>query len=204
MKAEQIIAIAGGSGCGKTWLAQRLIAALAGPVVLLSMDWYYKDLSNQSRSLAAQTNFDHPDAIELDLFIEQLDMLARGEPIEAPIYEFSIFSRNPKTHSVHPGQTLIVEGLHTLWHSEIRQRLTHSIYVDYPSHLCLARRIRRDHRERGYPPRVVLEMWASRTSPMFHKYVEPTREFAQTIWNPIESDPKADRLIASLQIKNRR
>ncbi|RMH72772.1 MAG: hypothetical protein D6675_03860 [Gemmatimonadetes bacterium] len=79
MATHFIIGIAGGTGAGKTTLANTLIQHIgAQNANLICHDSYYKDLSHLPQSERDRTNYDHPDAFDNDLLSEHLRLLQNG------------------------------------------------------------------------------------------------------------------------------
>ena len=68
MKNCILIGVAGGSGSGKTTVANNLVNAFkAEDATLLEQDAYYRELTNMTLEEKAKVNFDHPDSIEFEL-----------------------------------------------------------------------------------------------------------------------------------------
>src|SRR5215467_3869634 len=107
-----IIGICGGTGSGKTTVANRILQSVsAKDVVFIQQDSYYrnlKDLPLDNRSLA---NFDHPDALDNDLLLYHVRKLKAGEPVELPVYDFKTHTREPETRRIEPKPIVIVEGI---------------------------------------------------------------------------------------------
>ena len=110
--APLVIGIAGGSGSGKTTVAQEILQRV-GPdrIAFLQHDSYYKDLSGLPPIQKAEVNFDHPNSLETDLLIEHIAALRDGRAVEVPIYDFSTHSRTTKTFTVQPRRVILVEGI---------------------------------------------------------------------------------------------
>ncbi|MDP6444981.1 MAG: uridine kinase [Pirellulaceae bacterium] len=179
-----LIAIAGPSCSGKTTLAENVRRTLGGrETVILSMDNYYRDLSELSAEDRAATNFDCPDAIEDELLATHLLRLSRGEAIECPKYDFSTHSRLAETTHIAPHRFVIVEGLFALHWEDIRQRVDLRVYVESRDGFCLARRIARDVTHRGRTPDSVLNQYTATVRPMRIKFIEPTKHFADIVVN---------------------
>ncbi|MBK1876944.1 uridine kinase [Pelagicoccus mobilis] len=200
-----LIGITGGSGSGKSWLARHLQSHF-GPqsAALLEQDWYYRDLSHLPSEKAAATDFDHPDALELDLLESHLRALSSGEPINAPQYDFSSFSREPETTLISPRPLIIVEGLFVLQHAPLAKRFDLSVFVHTPSDVRLLRRIRRDLSERGYQLDRILEFWEHDQIPSFDKFVAPQRANASFIWDSLKDNAFVPALLADLQKRTAR
>ncbi len=181
-----ILGVAGCSGSGKTTLARELTAQLGAR--LLPLDLYYRDLSDVPVAKRTQHNFDHPDSLESDLLLRQLDQLAAGKAIERPFYDFSTHTRVPdRSEHIEPAPVLIVEGILALHYPELRRRFDLSVFVHTPTAVCLARRIDRDVRERGRTEQTVREQFAATTLPMAEQFVLPSAAHASVTVEGTES-----------------
>ncbi|MCZ2156262.1 MAG: uridine kinase [Bryobacterales bacterium] len=172
----RIIAIAGGSGAGKSFLAAHVSQRLAAPV--LSLDAYYRDLSHLPLSERAQQNFDDPDALDWPLLRHQLALLQAGNPVEVPVYDFSTHVRTGESKSLTAREFLVIEGIFALWDAEVRNTLSAGVFLDFPDDGCLERRIVRDVVERGRTPASVRQQYEQTVRPMYVEYVAPTRQYA--------------------------
>ena len=144
----RLVAIAGGSCSGKTTLANALRAALSHAVVV-SMDWYYHDLAHLSVEERAGYNFDHPQAIDVALLLEQLARLRAAESVEAPSYDFATHTRTGVLQRLSPAPYVILEGIHALYWEELRNAADTRVFIELEDHVCFDRRVDRDVRERG-------------------------------------------------------
>jgi uridine kinase len=172
-----VIGIAGCSGSGKTTLARELATQLNA--TLFPLDLYYRDLSQFPLDSRHKQNFDHPDSLESELFIEHIRLLAAGQTIDRPVYDFSTHSRvlgafDPLT----PTRFVLVEGILALHYPELIPLYSFSIYVDAPHDICLARRIHRDMAERGRTEQSVRDQFAATAKPMADLYVLPSQQRA--------------------------
>ena len=195
------LGITGGSGSGKTWLAQRVLEHFGSSLVtIVEQDWYYRDLSHLPQGEAAQTNFDHPDAIEFELLEAHLQTLAKGKSVGAPQYEFSTFTRScGARRRLDSTRIIVVEGLFVLLRSAVRELLWQSVFVETPADIRLLRRIRRDMEERGYELDRILEFWETRAYPMFNDLVEPQRSLASRLWLSLEDRTFVPEFLADLE-----
>lgn len=199
MSAPIIVGICGGSGSGKSWLARELLNRLPpGAAAIIEQDWYYRDLSSLPHAEAEQTNFDHPDSLELDLLEEHLRQLASGAAVQAPRYEFSRFARAPETVTLLPAPVIFVEGLFILQPPSLRRLLDLSIFIEAPSDIRLIRRLRRDIAERGYALHQILDFWENRAHPMHERFVEPQRIHATRLWKSMQDSAFVPEILADL------
>ncbi|MBZ0112923.1 MAG: uridine kinase [Thermoanaerobaculia bacterium] len=177
-----VLGVAGGSGSGKTTVAERILEAV-GPdrLAFLSQDSYYRDVDWKSSDQQADHNFDHPNAIDTPLLVEQIAQLRRGEPVEVPIYDFVIHRRRTETQAVQPRRVVLVEGILLLVEPELRELLDFKIFVDTDADVRLARRLQRDIAERGRTMESVLHQYMGTVRPMHLEFVEPSKRWADII-----------------------
>ena len=175
------IGLAGGSGSGKTTIAEEVVDRLDGKVALLHHDAYYRhrvDLSFEERT---RVNYDHPDSLETGLLVEHLESLRSGLAIEHPVYDFAIHLRSEETQRIEPARVVIVEGILVLSDARLRSELDLKIFVDTDPDLRLARRLERDIAERGRSVDSVIDQYFTTVRPMHLEYVEPSRRYADII-----------------------
>ena len=176
------IAIAGGSGSGKTSLTRAIVDVLgAARCAVLDHDSYYRDLSHQPISVRAAANFDHPDSLENDLLARQLADLQAGRAIDRPRYDFSRHTRMPSVERVEPRPVVICEGILLLAISELRAAFDLRVYVDTPADVRALRRLQRDVVERGRTMESVIKQYLDTVRPMHERYVEPARRSADVV-----------------------
>ena len=194
-----VFGICGGSGAGKTTLTARLIERLGETEAsVLAFDAYYRDLSHLPFADRRRRNFDHPDSLDSELFLQHLDALKKGIDVDVPVYDFSTHTLSGRFERVAAARLLLVEGILLLAFEEVAARLDHSIFLDVPEDLRLQRRIQRDVAERGRPEDHVRRQFAATVAPMHDAYVQPSRHRADRIMAPLDSDSLADELVAVL------
>jgi len=177
-----VIGIAGGSASGKTTVARMILERVgAERIAFLPHDAYYKDLSHLSPELRATINFDHPDSLETDLFIEHIQALKSGLTIDQPIYDFKINSRTSDVRRIEPKPVILVEGILLFVEPELRKLCDIKIFVDADADLRLIRRIQRDIQERGRTIESVIERYLATVRPMHLEFVEQSKRYAQVI-----------------------
>lgn len=183
-----LIGIAGGSGSGKSWFAQKLHDVFPCETTLIEQDWYYRDLSALSLEDASSVNFDHPDSIEFSLLLKQLQSLKNGNPVQAPGYRYSNYQRIENAHPISPTPILIIEGLFTLHHAGLRELLDTKIFIEADSQIRFERRRIRDVNQRGYTNHQIKQSWHQQAVPMFEQFVAPSAGHADIVWNPLRDN----------------
>jgi len=177
-----VIGIAGGSGSGKTTVAQVILQRVgADRIAFLQHDSYYKDLSGLPPTQRADVNFDHPDSLESELLIEHIASLRDGKAVEVPIYDFSTDRRTGRTFTVHPCRVILVEGILIFTEAALRQMFDVKIFVDTDADLRFIRRLERDISERGRTTASVIEQYTHTVRPMHLEFVEPSKRYADVI-----------------------
>lgn len=178
-----IIGIAGGTASGKTTVAKVLYEKTTpiGSVAMLRMDDYYKDTTNLSLDERRKINFDHPDAYDIDLFMEHLKALKEGKKIEKPVYDFVVSNRMQETEPIEPGNVIIVEGILLFAIPKIRDLFDIKIYVETPDDIRFIRRLTRDIEKRGRSIESVVSQYLSTVRPMHETFVEPSKKYADLI-----------------------
>ena len=177
-----VIGIAGGSGSGKTTVAQEILNRVgADRIAYLQHDSYYKDLSGLPPTLRAEANFDHPHSLETELLIAHIVSLRDRIPAEVPIYDFSTHSRTRQTFTVSPRGVILVEGILIFAEPELRKLFDVKIFVDTDSDLRFIRRLYRDITERGRTTESVIKQYQSTVRPMHLEFVEPSKRYADII-----------------------
>ncbi len=166
-----LIAITGGSGSGKTWLAEQLVAHFVPQAVRLALDDFYCDLSHLPLARRAEVNFDHPSSIDWPLFRQSLLAIRRGEPTSLPQYDFVTHTRRPAALSFAPRPLVILDGLWLLRRAEFRRLYRWSVFVDCPEALRLQRRCARDERERGRSRESIRAQFETHVAPMHRRFV---------------------------------
>lgn len=182
MQAEvAVVAVAGGTGSGKTTLTRELARALGESVVVLQHDWYYLDRSHLSTAERSHLNYDEPAALDNELLRAQILELRAGRSIQAPQYDFATHTRAPGGLTVEPAPVVVVEGILVLAIPELAQAFDLRIFVDTAPDIRLLRRIRRDLVERGRSLDSIEEQYVDTVRPMHLLHVEPSRARAHLI-----------------------
>ena len=177
-----LIGIAGGTGSGKTSIAKAIASDFGkSEVALIEQDAYYRDLSNLTLEKRSVVNFDHPDAVDFDFMELQLNELIQGNNVNIPIYDFTTHTRKNETQFVEKHRIIILEGILTLFHQEIRDMMDIKIYVETADDIRIIRRIKRDIEKRERTFTSVIEQYYNTVRPMHIQFVEPTKKYADII-----------------------
>jgi uridine kinase len=177
-----IVGVSGGSGSGKSTAAHALARALGpGCATVIDMDGYYRDHHHLTAHELRTVNWDHPDALDLELLAADLERLATGRSIRKPCYDFTIHRRCLEHEPVEPHPVIIVEGILLFVDPRVRAACALKVFVDADSDLRLIRRIERDMRERGRPLAEILDQYLTTVRPMHREFVEPSKRHADVI-----------------------
>lgn len=182
MSRPIIIGIAGGTGSGKSTVAQEIYSSLpTGSIAMIEQDSYYKDQSHLTFEERVNTNYDHPDAFDTKLLVKHLKMLLNGEEIDKPMYDFEVHNRKKESVRVEPKDIIILEGIMILVEPEIRSMMDIKLFVDTDADVRIIRRIKRDIKERGRTIDSVIDQYINVVRPMHLEFVEPTKRYADII-----------------------
>jgi uridine kinase len=182
MQKPVVIGVTGGSGSGKTSVTKAIYDSFIGhSILMLEQDYYYKDQSHLPFEQRLKTNYDHPLAFDNDLLIEHLNKLLRYEPIEKPVYDYTLHTRSSKIIHVEPKDVIILEGILVLEDERLRNLMDIKLYVDTDADLRIIRRLMRDLNERGRSLESVIDQYISVVRPMHNQFIEPTKRYADVI-----------------------
>jgi uridine kinase len=201
------IAVAGGTGSGKTTIANEIVKRVgADRIAYIQHDSYYYELGRLPLDSRTQSvpNFDHPDALETDLLIAHLQALKAGRAVEIPVYDFTMHRRLPYTRRVEPHPVILVEGLLIFVEARLRELFDVKIYVDTDGDIRFIRRLRRDIAERARSMEAVVDQYLSTVRPMHLEFVEPSKRYADVIipeggFNTVALDMVVARIEGMLQ-----
>ena len=177
-----IIGICGGTGSGKTTVANRILESVSrDEVIFLQQDSYYRNLDQLPLDYRRKVNFDHPDAIDNDLLVQHLRELKAGRAVELPVYDFKTHTRRPETLPTAPRPIIIIEGILIFNEERLREEMDIKVFVDTPDDIRFIRRLRRDVAERGRTSESVIEQYLATVRPMHMQFVEPSKRHADVI-----------------------
>jgi uridine kinase len=177
-----IIGISGGTGSGKTTVANRILESVsASEVVFLQQDSYYRNINDLPLDYRNIANFDHPDALDNDLLVNHVRRLKAGESVELPLYDFKTSTRLNETRHVESKPIVIVEGILIFVDPRLLEQMDIKVFVDTPDDIRFIRRLRRDLAERGRTVESVIEQYIGTVRPMHMQFVEPSKRHADVI-----------------------
>jgi uridine kinase len=177
-----IIGISGGTGSGKTTVANRILESVStDDVAFLQQDSYYRNIDQLPLDYRQRANFDHPDAIDTDLLVAHLRALKAGQAIDLPVYDFKHDRRLPETRRMEPKLIIILEGILIFAEPRLLAEMDIKVFVDTPDDIRFIRRLRRDIAERGRTVDSVIEQYLATVRPMHMQFVEPSKRLADVI-----------------------
>ena len=177
-----VIGIAGGSGSGKSTVARGVAKAItAASVAFVDMDAYYLNYAHLAMEERRRVNWDHPEAFDWELLVEQLGRLGGGEAIDKPTYDFVTHTRRAETTRVEPAEVVVIDGILLFADARVRDLCDVKVFVDTDADIRLIRRIRRDMNKRGRPLDEILDQYVTTVQPMHLQVVEPSKRYADVI-----------------------
>jgi uridine kinase len=177
-----LIGIAGGTGSGKTTVANAIVKRVGEErIAILSHDSYYRDFVDLPKDILDRQNFDHPDSLESELLVRHLKALKQGMVVETPIYDFKVHRRAAESRRVEPRKVILVDGILIYAEPELRKLFDVKIYVDTDADIRFIRRLKRDIAERGRTVESVVKQYESTVRPMHMEFVEPSKRYADLI-----------------------
>ncbi len=177
-----IIGIAGGTGSGKSTVARKVADALRGrSAAFIDMDAYYRNFAHLPVEERRRINWDHPETIDMELLVGQLERLARGEAVDKPVYDFVTHTRSPRTERVDAVDVIVVDGILLFVEPRLRDLCDVKVFVDADADIRLIRRIQRDSVERSRPLDEILDQYLTTVRPMHLQFVEPSKRWADVI-----------------------
>lgn len=181
-KRPFVVGVAGGTGAGKTTVAAAIIGAVGlDRVAVLPEDAYYREYAHLTEAERAGINWDHPDAIEVELLLDHIHQLLEGRPIERPVYDFAAYARLPETVHVEPRPVVLVEGILIYVDERLRDTFDVRVFVDTDPDLRFIRRLKRDVELHGRTVESVVGQYLATVRPMHLAFVEPEKRFADII-----------------------
>jgi uridine kinase len=174
--------VAGGSGSGKTTVAERLAGLIGEPeLALLRLDAYYRDGEGLTFDEREAVNYDHPDAFDWPLLLAHVQSLADGVEVRVPVYDFATYERLPERITVAPARVVVVEGILVLYEPVLREQFDLRVFVDTDADVRFIRRLERDVADRGRSMQSVVEQYLGTVRPSHEQFIEPSKRYADVI-----------------------
>jgi uridine kinase len=191
-KTPFLIGVAGGTASGKSTVCQKIMEALGQAdvldsqrkVVCVAQDSFYKQLSTEEANKAAkgQYDFDHPNALDLDLMVKTLESILEGKMTEVPVYDFINNARMEGQYTtIYPADVVLFEGILVFYFPQVRNLFHMKLFVDTDPDTRLARRVIRDVEGRNRDLDTVLTQYMKFVKPAFEEFCLPTKKFADVI-----------------------
>lgn len=193
-----VIGIAGGTGCGKSTMIEKIRSEFQEQITILSHDFYYKEHSTLNYEERSKLNYDHPNSFDTDLMIEHIRQLKKGESVYRPVYDFTIHNRTAEKVQVQPSKVIIVEGILIFENKELLELLDIKVFIDTDADVRIIRRIMRDVSERGRTLESVITQYLTTVKLMHEQFVEPSKKNADIII------PEGGYNVVALQMLNER
>jgi uridine kinase len=182
VRSTFLLGVAGGTGSGKTTVAERLAEVMGpGDVAVMKLDSYYRDRSDLTFDERVTIDYDHPDSFDWPLLLDQIDALLCGRSVQVPIYDFSQHARTPHHELLVPHPIVIVEGILVLWEPSLRQKFDLKVFVDTDADIRFIRRMQRDVAERGRTTDNVIAQYLATVRPGHEGFIEPSKRYADVI-----------------------
>lgn len=190
MKTERpfVVVVAGGTASGKSTIVGRFVAETRA--THLGHDRYYWDVP-----VSEGHDFDHPDALDTDRLVSDLERLRSGKSAELPVYDFASHSRTDRVERVEPSAIIVVEGILVLADQRLAKLADLAVYVDAPESVRFARRLARDVTERGRTEASIRAQYEATVKPNHDRFVEPSRARADLI---LDGTAETDTSVAML------
>lgn len=178
-KETLVIGICGGSGSGKTTIIQELLNLMQDhKPALLSLDNYYRDISEQAVDALGKVNFDLPGAIDSEQYTADLKRLISGESLRIKKYNFNINRGEDQFLEIPYSKIILTEGIFLFNIPEAVELLDLKIYVELKEDIQLQRRLNRDVKERGYDEESVIYQWYNHVVPAYENYIQVHKDKA--------------------------
>ena len=189
-RRTHIIGITGGSGSGKSFLCKQIVNKInKNEILIITVDSYYKDLSDIEFEEREKNNFDHPISIEFNLLYNHLLRIKQNKPVDIPIYDYKRHTRKKEAKSINKKYSLILlEGIFSLYDKKIREIIDNAVFIDIPNKIRKERRIIRDTENRDRTIDSIITQYDNTVVPMFEKYIKPMKEESDIIIKKFEQN----------------
>ena len=176
-----VIGIAGGTSSGKTTITRNIVERFGADVTVIYHDNYYKEHHELSYEERVKLNYDHPNAFDTDMLVNDLKALKAGKTVQCPLYDYVTYDRSENTMTIKPSRIIIVEGILIYHFEELRALMDIRLFVDADADVRILRRIARDVKERGRTLDSVINQYLTTVKPMHEAFVEPSKRYADVI-----------------------
>lgn len=176
-----VIGIAGGTSSGKTTITRKIVERFGADVTVIYHDNYYKEHHELSYEERVKLNYDHPNAFDTDMLVNDLKALKAGKTVQCPLYDYVTYDRSENTMTIKPSRIIIVEGILIYHFEELRALMDIRLFVDADADVRILRRIARDVKERGRTLDSVINQYLTTVKPMHEAFVEPSKRYADVI-----------------------
>lgn len=147
-----LIGIAGGTGSGKTTLADKLVDSFGrDEVSILRHDNYYKRHDEMDYEARTKLNYDHPDAFDTDLLCEHIRLLKSGQSIDMPVYDYTIHNRSDRTVHVDTAPVIVLEGILIFAEPALCDLMDIKVFVDTDADVRILRESSGTSKREGVP-----------------------------------------------------
>lgn len=181
MNKPYIIGITGSSGSGKTYVSKMIKNTIKNPIVIISMDNFYKGLNDVEKENVEEYNFDDLNALDLELFIECINKLKQGLEVEIPTYDFKTHKRGKEKILIKPLNVIIIEGILIFNNNELRNLFDFKVYIDAKISTVIFRRLERDLLERERDFKSIKTQYIKFVQPSYEKYIKPIKKFCDLV-----------------------
>ena len=177
-----LISITGGSGSGKTYLANQLVNNYGNnKISIIQVDSYYKDLKHLTMNQREKNNFDHPNAFDFALLHKHLSKFNKSTAIEIPSYDYKTHTRNIEKLKIKKTPIIIIEGIFSTYYKKIREMIDLNVFLDIPENIRKERRVIRDKKSRARTEKAILEQYSKTVKPMYLKFVKPLIKYSNLV-----------------------
>tara|TARA_Y100000590_G_C15574598_1_gene959936 strand:+ start:130 stop:756 length:627 start_codon:yes stop_codon:yes gene_type:complete len=174
-----LISITGGSGSGKTYLANQLLNNYGNnKISIIQVDSYYKDLKHLTMRQREKNNFDHPNAFDFNLLYKHLSKLNKSTVIKIPSYNYKTHTRNIKKIEIKKTPIIIIEGIFSTYYKKIREMIDLNVFLNIPENIRKKRRFNRDKKSRARTEKSILEQYTKTVKPMYIQFVKPLIKYS--------------------------
>lgn len=180
----RIILVGGGSSSGKSYVTRNVIEKVGSEnICRLTIDDYYKDLSDVPLEVRSKVNYDHPKAFDWKLLRAQIADLKNDKPIDKPVYDFTVHNRSNKVERIVPKKIVLVEGIMALVDKSLREMGDLKVFITASPEVRFLRRFIRDHSERKRSYENIVSQYLKTVAPMYDEIIAPSANYADLIIN---------------------